>query len=256
MKIGWISAAIVRQSMIGGRSRPRWLVTLQYWGLDAPVTEDDQARTTFPIRMAPAGVREKEEETWRGEKPHIRDHRWDMTGGRLNLIMDSKMLADLLNGVATTSKENLSIICQRSIQHIEACIRCSLHPPCVGEDFCEWRPRDYNKLADRLCNIALDTGINHEWICDQATEMHYARANWTIYTDGGCRNEGISSYGWVIYADIRCRPSEGAYDTDCWKTLTIAMGYETIHGNHHSDLTEAWGVEHALDIFRNLLKLK
>ncbi len=70
------------------------------------------------------------------------------------------------------------------------------------------------------------------------------QANWTIYTDGGCRYDGRKVYSWVIYAD---------FATPEWQRITVACGAKLVVGDISFTVAEAWGMEAAIGWLRHAL---
>ena len=81
----------------------------------------------------------------------------------------------------------------------------------------QWRPREFNKRADYLCNVSLDMCDSYDYIDDNAQIYKDLDAKWMAYRDGGCRGEGWSAFSWIIYACVHCGRE--------WHRFTVAFGY-------------------------------
>ena len=66
-----------------------------------------------------------------------------------------------------------------------------------------------------------------------------------IYSDGGCRNQGLSSIGYIIYGVIH-----GYGDNEYY---TLAMGGNRVIGDHDSLFLEALALDKAMDVVSNYL---
>ena len=104
----------------------------------------------------------------------------------------------------------------------------------------QWRPREFNVKADRLCNQALNTRSNFAFIEGDITAYGTQDMQWEAFSDGGCRGERIFAFVWIIYA---------VWVTGATRHLfTIAFGYDVVEGDHSSFATELWGLERAVVI--------
>ena len=99
---------------------------------------------------------------------------------------------------------------------------------------------DYNKKADFLCNQCLDTEQSFEHTDEQMEMYRSMHPNWLIYTDGGCRRQGASSFSWIIYAVVQAGSD--------WVQFCVAFGYTYVEQDQSSFTVEAQGLDAALDI--------
>ena len=100
------------------------------------------------------------------------------------------MVYDILNGKTCLQDSGLKIVFARIVERIAGLINLGMQPPRAGDDPVEWRPRRFNKKADAICNIVLDTGAEVEYLSDDLQEVLNARPHLLAYTDGGTRNAG------------------------------------------------------------------
>ena len=70
-----------------------------------------------------------------------------------------------------------------------------------GGDFLEWRPREFNRIADNIANLVMDHKRGFSYRNDRLLEaIRPGNANILVFSDGGSRpNEAVASGGWVAF---------------------------------------------------------
>ena len=126
-------------------------------------------------------------------------------------------------------------------------VRDGREPPQSWADPVEWRPREYNKRADFLCNQCLDTSCSYEYVDPDAGTYASMMPNWMLYTDGGCRKVGASAFSWIIYAVLKAGEE--------WCPFTVAFGYEWVDRDQSSFVVEAQGLDKGLQVLQFILDL-
>ena len=108
--------------------------------------------------------------------------------------MDNQALAQIVCAKASVTNN----IYDRHIRRI----RMGLHeiydkyarPPLLYEDPVQWRPREFNTLADALCHLATSTQTTHQTTDNVIYEkIEYVDADFQIFTDGGMEEGGGSA---------------------------------------------------------------
>ena len=117
--------------------------------------------------------------------------------------------------------------------------------PRLWRDPFQWRPRCYNKRADALCNLVLDTGSEIQYISEDCADILTHTEHLLTYSDGACRGDGRSSYGWVIYAVIE---QDGRREH-----LTLALQGRLLDTNASSFVTEALALEAATAMVHDII---
>ena len=113
-----------------------------------------------------------------------------------------------------------------------------LRSPLDWDDPVEWGPREFNEGADAICSLILDGQEDFSTQGDHIQEIVDMKPHLLVHTDGGCRNQGISALGYVIYGVI--------YTNGKYNYYTIAMGGAKVNGNRHSFELEALALNLAL----------
>ena len=90
-----------------------------------------------------------------------------------------------------------------------------------------------------MCNVALDEMRSFRYTTEVGEKVRGNAVNGLAYSDGACRKDGHSSFGWVMYAVSRRHGK--------WIQVAVEVGAELVVGNHASALTEAWGLERSLE---------
>ena len=70
-----------------------------------------------------------------------------------------------------------------------------------GGDFLEWRPREFNRIADNIANLVMDHKRGFSYRNDRLLEaIRPGNANILVFSDGGSRpSEAVASGGWVAF---------------------------------------------------------
>ena len=70
-----------------------------------------------------------------------------------------------------------------------------------GGDFLEWRRREYNKLADNVCNLVMDQRQTFSYRNRDLMEaIRPGNGNVLVFSDGGSRpGSSIAAAGWIAY---------------------------------------------------------
>ena len=95
---------------------------------------------------------------------HPSDDKWEDQSGRILFIVDTQSLQQMVLGLASLRQEGARPLLNRISNKLFALVRSGMDPPRSWVDPVEWRPREYNKRADYLCNQSLDTAGSHEYV--------------------------------------------------------------------------------------------
>ena len=107
----------------------------------------------------------------------------------------------------------------------------------------EWRYRELNKSADRVCNITFDTETSIIWQQPQYDQIINNNNNLYISSVGGCRYKRHSATGWII----------SAVHTDNNTALVIAHGVIFIKQNLPSLHVELLGLKEVTDLLYGII---
>ena len=113
---------------------------------------------------------------------------------RIQAITDCQTAANLINGIAELTDNHFDPLLRR-------CAKCLLQfwkrgwkPRHDHDDYVAWLPRDCNKTADFLANIALQDQESFEW----TQESISGASNLLLMIDGGFVH-GKGSAAWCIF---------------------------------------------------------
>ena len=124
-------------------------------------------------------------------------------------------------------------------------VAANILPPTDVADPVQWRPREYNRRADFLCNQALDGQSSFQFVTDDVEAYRLPDMHWEAFSDGACRGDGQSSFAWILYATWQLGGQRHRF--------TLAFGYERIAGNYSSFVTELLGLERAMGTLLQLI---
>ena len=121
-------------------------------------------------------------------------------------------------------------------------------PPQSWGEPIKWRPREFNKRADYLCNQCLYTFSSFEYTDPDANAYVNLNPNWLIYTDVGCRGRGASAYSWLLYAVVRTAGE--------WTSFAVSFGYTWVSMDQSSFVVEAQGLDSAMTSLCGLMDIR
>ena len=166
---------------------------------------------------------------------------WQHNRSCCNIISDNQLLVDILTGHAVNTNDNLEPIFIRITNHIASIHHLGYRTALPGGEYVNWRYREFNKSADKQCNIALDNGHSHLSLHPRCYTYLARRANIFLQSDGGCRHLNASATGWSIKA----------IHPDNSKLVILARGANLITTNHNSLTIEAIAMDEALAWFHD-----
>ena len=94
---------------------------------------------------------------------HPEDHAWDPGGRRLQVRVDNKTVADLVNGRAALDDDAFRPIFVRIMRSLVALSELGWLPMRGHVPLVRWRPRKYNNVADHVANHVLETRASWTW---------------------------------------------------------------------------------------------
>ena len=178
------------------------------------------------------------------EQPCQGDDSWDIGACCFHFICDNSSV-QVLNGQAPLRDDTSRPVFERIARRTAEWIERGLQPRRYFEDPFEWRPRAFNVRSDAICNLVLDTGADINVVSDDLMDILALRPNFLIYSDGGCRYDGRSAIGWVIYATV--------WDGDSWRHLDVAIQGRVLEGNFQSFVCEAMAIDEATFMLYNII---
>ena len=141
------------------------------------------------------------------------DHSWQHPQGCFECRVDCKVVHDWVNGFSAVSSEyfqnSVDTTCEILLR-VFVQLRRTLRSPCAS--WVQWIPRERNRMADLLCNIAMDGRGSFRW----QRKSGPATGNIVCMSDGGARVNGAAAAGWVI---IEFSPAPAI----------IALGAQVLH---------------------------
>ena len=179
------------------------------------------------------------------ELEHENDKSWTCSGERFVCIMDSQVVHQIICGHAGLTDETHRPVFQRVMAMLVRLVSANVLPPADISDPVQWRPRAYNVRADWLCNQALDSKSSFHFITDDVDAYRLPDLQWEAFSDGACRGDGYSSYGWIIYCTWQIGKQRHRF--------MVAFGYEVLAGNFSSFVTELLGLERAVQTLLQLI---
>ena len=124
--------------------------------------------------------------------------------GRIQFVVDCQTLSDITCGRTPVNSPVYAPISERIFNNI-------LNIATMGSTFqnlltpIEWRPRNFNQLADALANSSMDLETNIDWACDVGGS--WRNRDIIAFFDGGLRcKRGEASAAWIILERPRCNP--------------------------------------------------
>jgi len=101
-----------------------------------------------------------------------------------------------------------------------------------------------------MCNIILDGAGDFLIEGENLETVLGLKPHILIYSDGGCRNQGRSAVGYIIYGVIFGYAGGGDDDNDLY---VLAMGGKQVNGDHNSLFLEALALDTALKLSSDYL---
>ena len=153
-----------------------------------------------------------------GRQFHEADLVWGMGSTRFAAVVDCQILENLMAGRAYLLDADTRPIFVRIGRSITALHSAGLCPRTNAADYIEWRPRAFNKVADHLCNMALDTTCSRQHVDTAAiAELWARRCHFQFFSDGGLRTGQRAALGWILYGVI-CTPHQPLWTVLAWKS--------------------------------------
>ena len=161
--------------------------------------------------------------------------------------MNSQIVQCIACGYAALAHEYFRRVLQRITTCMVEVLDGGMHPSTNIADPIQWRPREFNRRADWLCNKALNTRESFSHIESSQDVLCSTRhLQWEVFTDGGCRGDGFFAYGWIIYDTFQLGEKR-------FREF-VAFGYEFIEGNFASFVVALLGLDRATDVFLDLIR--
>ena len=115
------------------------------------------------------------------------------------IIADNQAMAEILNGnqVYQGCDEQAINILMSTTRSLTNILKLGWKTKDTSYDLIQWRERRWNKVADELCNQAMDEKDDREWW----TDKHPGRdINIMAFVDGGRRDTGESASAYAVFA--------------------------------------------------------
>jgi hypothetical protein len=123
-----------------------------------------------------------------------KDKFWASDFSQLEFVTDNQTLANIAVGAALVQSNKHEEVLRSAVASLESLFSNSFAPRYWSLAPVVWRPREQNKLADALCNCAMNHKCNAEWICssrqhDYVNDLCFLQ----VHSDGGVRHEDACS---------------------------------------------------------------
>ena len=116
--------------------------------------------------------------------------------GRTQFVVDCQPLSNIICGKTPIINNEFAPMCERIFNNLHSIIR-------LGGTFqnksypIEWRPRNFNQLADALANQAMDLSMDLFWSSD--VNGSWRDKDILVFSDGGFRSKhNAASAAWFI----------------------------------------------------------
>ncbi len=179
------------------------------------------------------------------EVPHSSDHMWEAGRRCFLFVSDSQVVVNILTGRVPLLDNSFRPAFQRISERVSSIVFTGWQPPRTWDDPFQWRPRRFNVRADAVCNAVLDTGREIEFMTPDMKAIEGYSPNFLVYSDGGCRYQGIAAYSWIIYAVVPCGLE--------WRTMTVAIVGKRLERNASSFITETLALDGATEMLHRML---
>ena len=106
--------------------------------------------------------------------------------GRVKFIVDNQVLANIVSGKKKITESPLSVVFRRITRAFTTLIQLKNLPNKDTGEYVYWRKRDFNKQADHIANVTLDTQRG-QFHCDKTPlrEAKNKKANLLFFPTGG-----------------------------------------------------------------------
>ena len=179
------------------------------------------------------------------ELPHDSDSSWQRGPQCFKFILDSRSVAQVLNGQAVLKDDAYGPLFERMGANTAKLLGKGLLPPRPWDDPFEWGPRCFNVRDDAVCNLVLDTDTDFAYLSSDVEAIMRMRPHFFIYSYGGCRGQEVTAISWVIYAVVAA--------ADRWQLIDMAVQYRRLSGDMSSFRAEAPAVEAASEMCCNIV---
>ena len=115
---------------------------------------------------------------------------------RARVVVDCQLLANVVTGRAQLQGDATRPLFVRMGRAVAGLYKRGVRPSSDHEPLIQWRPREFNSVADHLANMALDSAGPY---ISRAEADVGDRPNIQLHTDGGVR-AGQGAIGWVVFA--------------------------------------------------------
>eukprot|EP00973_Karenia_brevis_P010711 1451227-Karenia_brevis.AAC.1 len=107
---------------------------------------------------------------------------WESGRRRILFLVDCQALANLANGEVELTDDKYRSSMVRIARHTKTLFDHASWPHRDDVGYVQWTPREYNKPADHLANVALEEKDSQSWIDDS---VDWSRLNQILVTSDG-----------------------------------------------------------------------
>ena len=167
---------------------------------------------------------------------------WERRNNGFIFVVDCQPLQRITCGHTPLLHDAYTPLFHRIVNNIGDIFKEGLLPPKLVDDPVLLVKRDQNKLADYLCNVAMDRqrSWRKERRIDMPTEYH-----WFAVSDGGARAH-CSACGWAVGICF--------WVDRAWKFEPLVVAAEYLDPRVNSFLAEALALEHATLELKSFVK--
>ena len=123
---------------------------------------------------------------------------WSLPGRQLLAVVDARAVADTVTGKASLAEPSLRPLLEAILGRLSAAYTARLWRSHPAFDAVVWTPRELNKAADALANLAMDRRSS---FCYRHCGLlpPPSSCNVLCMSDGGLREEGVASFAWAVW---------------------------------------------------------
>ena len=176
--------------------------------LDSVENDDDCNALRYLVHL-PEAVHQRPEADILSMPPlHALDLMWLSTGSQVEFVVDSHWLADIMSGSAVNKIEAYHETARDVLKDIYCIARYIFRGRAV-QPIVVWRSREYNCLADALCNYAMDHKSDYDSIDIHSIVSALQAGNaLQFHSDGGMRSGSCGAYAFSVTRWQQCGPKD------------------------------------------------
>ena len=135
---------------------------------------------------------------------HELDAVWATGCKQVEFVVDNQLLADIMAGQAQCNNERCDNLVKLAMNDVFDIFDTGFTSRGGYRSLVTWRPREYNSLADALCNQCMDSKSDIEYLdIDGLVAAMLGECSLQFHSDGGCRPGGEGAFAYSICHCLR-----------------------------------------------------